>query len=124
MYQELVQKAWQEVSKYPLNVILEDNQQFVAYDVMPYFINEYKEAKKKKGTPTKDSTKEEWSKWVQGKATYMYWSRCQYEIILKDWPCMKVDKKIDVYDQLVMNWDLVLERFFKNIFKEVPKHLL
>lgn len=42
---------------------------------------------------------------------YMYWSRCQYEIILKPWAGDdSVERKIDIYEQLKMNWDAVVER--------------
>lgn len=38
---------------------------------------------------------------------YYYWSKCEWETVLSLWPprddCH--DRKIDVYDQIKMNWD-------------------
>ena len=38
---------------------------------------------------------------------YYFWSKCEYEIILSDWPSSKDFKKekIDVYDQVILNID-------------------
>lgn len=49
-------------------------------------------------------------------ARYFFWSKCEYEIILTGWPPPREDsgfrdKKIDIYDQLIMNW----EYFFRYI---------
>lgn len=44
---------------------------------------------------------------------YRYWSKCEWEIILDSWPPMKNDSfhqmKIDVFDQINMNWDAFAE---------------
>lgn len=85
--------------------------QFEPYDVMPYFLNEWKETKKAK-RPTKLS---ELKEWLRNCAQYMYWSRCEYEVILAGWPNTNDHKKIDIYDQIIMNFPLVVEVFCKNI---------
>lgn len=38
---------------------------------------------------------------------YYYWSKCEWEIILQHWPTREDfhDLKIDVYDQVRLNWD-------------------
>lgn len=38
---------------------------------------------------------------------YYYWSKCEWEIILQHWPPREdfKDLKIDVYDQVRLNWD-------------------
>ena len=38
---------------------------------------------------------------------YQFWARCEYEVILVDWPGQKVEKKIDVWNQIEMNLDIV-----------------
>ena len=39
-------------------------------------------------------------------AMYYFWSKCEWEIIISDWPTTgKCEEKIDVYDQLLMNWE-------------------
>lgn len=45
----------------------------------------------------------------------MYWSRREYEVILAGWPNTDNQKKIDIYDQIVMNLDTVVEIFAQNI---------
>lgn len=45
--------------------------------------------------------KEEIRNWAQ----YSFWSKCEYEIVLTGWISEKTEKKIDVYDQLMLNWD-------------------
>ena len=50
---------------------------------------------------------------------YMYWSRCQYELVLKPWVGHKKEKKVDVHWQLMHNLDLVTSILMLNLgFKE------
>lgn len=52
---------------------------------------------------------------IKGWAMYCFWSKCEYEIILTSWPEKKdfKDIKIDIYDQLNLNWD----SFFKYVIE-------
>jgi len=52
---------------------------------------------------------------IKGWAMYCFWSKCEYEIILTSWPEKKdfKDMKIDIYDQLNLNWD----SFFKYVME-------
>jgi hypothetical protein len=39
---------------------------------------------------------------------YYYWSKCEWEVIVSSWPPAKkepIETKIDVYDQIKLNWD-------------------
>jgi len=36
---------------------------------------------------------------------YYMWSKCEYEIILSSWTGRADDIKIDIYDQIMMNWN-------------------
>ena len=98
----------------PFNVInFEFNsKKFEAYDVMPYLIRCYDNAKRKKDCP---KTFDEFKKFVKDKSMYMYWARCEYEIILSDWPNQKTYKKIDVYWQVMNNIDVVTEILMENV---------
>ena len=100
----------------PFNVInFEFNsKKFESYDVMPYLINCYKNVKRKKECP---KTFDEFKQFVESKSMYMYWSRCEYEIILSDWPGQNIHKKIDVHEQLMMNIDIVTDILMKNVIK-------
>ena len=42
---------------------------------------------------------------------YFFWSKCEWEIILSDWPHHDSfhDEKVDVYDQVMLNWDIFIK---------------
>ena len=58
---------------------------------------------------------EKLEKEIKGWAMYCFWAKCEYEIILTSWPEKKdfKEKKIDIYDQLCLNWD----SFFKYVME-------
>lgn len=85
---------------------------FEPYDVMPYFIDCYKELKK-----DRPNTFKEFKEFIKRNSMYMYWSRCQYEIILKDWPCGKIEEKQDVHKQIMMNIDIITNLLMKEFKK-------
>jgi hypothetical protein len=101
----------------PFNVIVDNvnTKKFEFYDVMPYFIRCYEETKKDK----RPNTYEEFKEFVKGKSRYMYWGRCEWEIVLK--PCISLDneQKVDVHWQLMHNLDLITSILMLNLgFKE------
>ena len=116
-------------------------QKFVAYDVIPYFVREYREQVEQYDASkleleiakTEDEieiaksnldywkvpvTFDEFKKFVKYKAQYQFWSRCEYEIILVDWPCQKTEEKWDVYDQIMMNLDVVTRLVVESIIND------
>lgn len=100
----------------PYNVITFEinRRKFERYDVMPYFIRAYENARKK------PKTDEEIKNFVIKEARYMFWARCEWEIIISDWPSQQTSSKIDVYYQIESNIDLVARAFKENI-KELKK---
>ena len=98
----------------PFYVINEDinSREFKKYNVMPYFINCYKEARKKKKQP---KTFDEFKEFVKSNSMYMYWSRCQWELLLVDFPCEKIKRKIDVHFQIMMNIDVIVGILMMNV---------
>lgn len=76
------------------NVINYDinRRKFIAYNVIPYFVNCYKECiKKNKEYPDSDywkvpATFDEFKKFVKDESQYQFWARCEYEIVLGPWP--------------------------------------
>lgn len=87
---------------------------FEKYDIMPYLINCYNEAKRDK-YQNMPVTKEEFDEFVRSKSMRMYWARCEYEVLLQDWPCKKITKKIDIYWQTLNNIDLVVRLLMENV---------
>lgn len=83
------------------NVLIYDNGIFVPYDIIPYLVKCYNEALHK------PKTFKEFKNFVDKESKYQYWSRCEYEIILSNWPNQNCEKKIDVYDQIQMNLDVI-----------------
>ena len=74
-----------------------------SFDVIPYLVGccEEKDPKPK--------TFEEYKEFIKGKSFYRFWSRCEYEIILTDWPNQKISEKWDVHKQIMMNLDIITE---------------
>ena len=91
----------------PFNVIWEDNGKFTSFDVMPYLEDEYERLDKK------PSNRDEVEKFIRSYAMYMWWSRCQYEILISDWPCEKHTEKWDIYKQVMMNFDIIVDHFIR-----------
>lgn len=98
------------------NVIIYDfnHKKFVPYNIIPYFVQAYEELKEKKHRKL-PKTFEEFKEFVRTEGMYQFWSRCEYEIILVDWPGQKVEKKIDVWNQIEMNWDLVTKLVMEEV---------
>lgn len=97
----------------PFYVINEDvnAKEFKKYNVMPYFVNCYNEAKVK----DRPKTFEEFKDFVECKSMRMYCCRCEYEIVLKSLIGFAEDEKIDVDWQVKMNIDLITELLMQNV---------
>ena len=50
-------------------------------------------------------SKEVFSEKLRREAMYYFWSKCEYEIILLPWTGRADNIKMDIYDQIMMNWD-------------------
>ena len=100
----------QKVEIIPFNVIWYNfnAKKFEAYDIMPHLISVYKHKKKKP---------EDIEKFITEESMYKWWARCEYEIILKDWPCSTIKEKWDIHKQIMMNIDVVVQIFKANILK-------
>lgn len=101
--------------KYPIPFYVIDDdvnrRVFSKYNVMPYFIRCYDKVRRKKGCP---KTYEEIRTFLAGNSVYMFWARCQYEVILKS---VKTERefKIDVHNQIMNNFDLLVHLFMYNL---------
>lgn len=111
---------------------------FEPYDVIPYLVRKYRERvstrdelKQELKNATSETemnlyidsleywrvpqTYDEFKKFVQDESQHQFWSRCEYEIILVDWPCQKTEEKWDVYDQIMMNLDIITQLVMDSI---------
>lgn len=89
---------------------------FVPYNVIPYLVGVYN-----KEQPDLESF-DDFKEFVRKESMYQFWGRCEYEIILVDWPCQKKEEKWDVYEQILMNLDLITETLIWNLMKENNEH--
>ena len=89
------------------NVIIEDfnSHGFVAYDVIPYIMQRYKEER------AKPTTFDQFKEFVERKSFYQWYSRCEYEIVLKPWVGKdeNSEQRIDVYWQILLNLDIITQ---------------
>ena len=44
---------------------------------------------------------------------YYFWSKCEWEIVVTGFPIDKTKKKLDVYDQVIANFDIFAEYIWK-----------
>lgn len=93
------------------NVIIYDfnDRKFKPYDIMPYLRRSYYDEDEK------PSNFEEFKNFIFRKSTYQWWARCEYEIILTDWPNQKKFEKWDVHEQVKMNIDTITELLINDV---------
>ena len=74
------------------NVLTFSNGKIRTYDVLPYFRNSWKEKYNKeekdkiKAAKYNAKRKELFKQWVIGRSKYMFWARCEWEMLLASWP--------------------------------------
>lgn len=73
-----------------------------------------------KQDPT-DSDLRELERRIERTLQYYFWSKCEWEVILSGWPPSEKFReiKIDVYDQVMLNWDV----FFRYLFSHAQELL-
>ena len=76
------------------------------YDIMPFLIDSYKKIKK-----NKPKTFDEIKEFIINESRYRFWSRCEYEVIITGWPKQKREVKIDIFDQIMKNIDVITTHF-------------
>lgn len=94
----------------------ESNHSFMKFNVFdhPKFYKEVTALLKKK------PSREELSDKLQTLVMYYYWCKCEWEMVICSWPPSKynaINEKVDVYQQLRLNW----EPFVDYVFQFVPK---
>jgi len=69
--------------------------------------------------------REKLEKEIRRELTYYYWSRFEWEIIISNFSSKVDDEiKVDVYEQVRMNWDIFFDYFWehrKDIIKQAEK---
>lgn len=64
--------------------------------------------------------KEEFAQKLRSELMYNFWSKFEYEIIIGPWGSFQDTReiKVDIYDQVMINWDRFLDYVWEN------RHLL
>ncbi len=63
----------------------------------------------------KNKIKEEFCEQLRRDLQYCYWSKSEHEIIITSWPPREgVERKVDVYSQVMMNWNQFADYTWKN----------
>ena len=79
------------------------------YDIMPFLIDSYKRIKK-----NKPKTFDEIKEFIINESRYRFWSRCEYEVIITGWPKQKREVKIDIFNQIMENIDVITTHFMSH----------
>ena len=121
----------------PFYILLHDvnSRHSEKYDIMPYFVDTYTECLERKWWwPMEDPKKqpeaiEDIKQFIIRSGKHQFRSRCQYEYLMLSWPPGRMDtledcqnlinhaEKIDGWEQIEMNFDIILKIFVKNIEK-------
>jgi hypothetical protein len=108
------------------------------YDVLPSFRNALEARKKewKKNQKSKrfqkyledglidlkyykyPETKEELKEFILDTSRYLYWAKCEHEIIIHAWPVRKNDYKMDAHEQVKMNIDIITDLLYDEYFEK------
>lgn len=82
------------------------------------FIKLFKKRYKNKEQQTIENFKSE----LKNQLMYRFWSRCEWEVIITAWPPDdKVSIKVDVYEQIMNNFDVFCDYVWKNTVGRVKK---
>lgn len=82
------------------------------------FIKLFKKRYKNKEQQTFENFKSE----LKNQLMYRFWSRCEWEVIITAWPPDdKVSIKVDVYGQIMNNFDVFCDYVWKNTIGRVKK---
>ena len=60
------------------------------------------------------SSIKDFSEQLKKEAMYYFWSKSEYQVLILPWVGEADDIKIDIYDQVMMNWDKFSEYVWTN----------
>ena len=97
------------------NVLTFNNGKIREYDILPYFRDSWKEKYNKeekekiKAAKYQAKRKELFKQWVRGRSLYMFWARCEWEMLIGSWPYGS--KNIDDQMKAFMSTKRDLDRY-------------
>ena len=117
------------------NVLIFSNGKIREYDILPYFRDSWKEKYNKeekdkiKAAKYQAKRKELFKQWVRGRSRYMFWARCEWEMLIGSWPYgsknindqmkafMSEDHNLDKY-----NDSLILDNIITSDMEKIDVH--
>lgn len=68
--------------------------------------------------------KEEFTEKLKGSLMYYFWSKCEWEVVITPWVGNRNTKdiKIDVYDQVMNNWDIFVDYVYNSKIRRPRKN--
>lgn len=124
------------------NVLTFSNGKIRVYDVLPYFRDSWKEKynkeEKEKIKAAKYKTKrmQLFKEWVIGRSMYMFWSRCEWEMLIGSWPYgskrindqmkefMSEDRNLDDYhDSIVLDNIITADMEKIDVHKQIEMNI-
>lgn len=54
-------------------------------------------------------TRSEFAELIRKELLYYFWSKCEYEVIIKEWAGNPCEVKVDVYGQVYMNFSAFID---------------
>lgn len=93
------------------------------YNIFPHLVKSWKEELERGFfiySNREDKTKvpetfDEFKYFIWSCSKHQFWSRCEYEVIVTGWPVQKKQVKIDVFDQICANIDVITRLFMEYI---------
>ena len=87
------------------NVLTFSNGKIREYDILPYFRDSWKEKYNKEEKEKIKAAKYQakrmqlFTEWVRGRSRYMFWARCEWEMLIGSWPygSKNIDDRMKVF---------------------------
>jgi len=118
MLEDVTFKKYKDINKkaFSWKVILHEcnGDKIVVHDVLAYKKDAIKKMRRQ------SSSIEEFEDKLSTMMASQYWSRAEYEVVVHAWCGGDAELKIDVYDQLKLNWDKFVEYCYNYDFGSRP----
>lgn len=90
-----------------------NDKKFISYNILSH----YRFRKDLHELWPRAETKEVFAKEVEISLRCYFWSRCEHELVLTPWVVNGKEKKIDIYDQVKLNFDAFINYIWERRHK-------
>lgn len=57
--------------------------------------------------------KEKFAKEIKSDLMYYFWCKSEYELVLKQWVGRECEQKVDIFEQVYLNWDHFIDYLWR-----------